>query len=174
MRTISITGVKKLLNDLDKLKVEASPDIAINAKLKTFCGRLAEEGQQTAISCFATVEPENGETLRYKVNTAEWHGNTLVLSATGKDVVFLEFGTGVIHNKGNHPLSWKYGFTPTSWSRTHGKQLISPTYEKQRGKWYVFQGSDKPFEGHEPVMAMWNASKVMREKVQSIALEVFG
>ena len=140
--------------------------------MKKFCEELAKIGQDEALKSYALMDDE-GEKYNFHVDKGKWDGDTLILSASGEDIIFMEFGTGIIHNNGEHPLTAKFGYEPSSWSKSHEQNLIPPKVDNQGGRWKTSETGTKWFEGHAPAMGMWNASKEMREKIKSVAEEVF-
>lgn len=149
---ISLTSGANLEKCMIKYKLE------LQDKCKLFAERLAEIGQNIASNIFdkeVTVITEPIE-KGYK------------LIASGEDVFFVEFGTGVFAGS-DHPWTSKtteVKIYPGSWAETH-KQT-----------WQKWIGSGKDPMGYpynqEPQKPMLTAYETMLAEINKIAKEVFG
>lgn len=89
------------------------------------------------------------------------------LVVQGKDILFIEFGAGIIYNKGKeHPNAKELGYGVG-------------TYPNQRHAfdddgWYYWDGTTRvPSKGTEASMPVYEAYREMSERVRDIAREVF-
>ena len=95
---------------------------------------------------------------------------TLVLE--GREVLFIEFGSGVYHNKeagvggSEHPKGPENGFLIGTYGMGHGSQQI--------WGYYADSGALVLTHGTKATMPMYNADMEIRNNVVRIAREVFG
>ena len=89
------------------------------------------------------------------------------LVATGHDILFWEFGTGIVWSP--HPEAERLGVEPASFSRDHAQWLVGEKLEKFKGKW-PYRGNW--IYGQPPRAAMWGAAKYMREHIHDVAAEI--
>lgn len=95
--------------------------------------------------------------------------HTLALSARGKDVLFMEFGSGALYGDG-HPQAKQFGYGPGTWS--DNEALGGKGHWDDPNGWYYRHG-EKSW-GNPPAMAMHDAAQKMRAAVTKTAREVFG
>ena len=88
--------------------------------------------------------------------------------AKGNDILFWEFGTGVILS-GSHPKAAELGIEPASFSRDHDKWLVGEKLEKFQGRWPY---GGRWIMGRPPSQSMWHAAKMMRENLFEIVRDV--
>ena len=161
MKTITIQlsadSCQRAVDELKKYSKEIAP------KLDEVCRRLAEIGAIEARARFARGDHGNGG-----VNvTVEKISNGYKIVASGHDVYFIEFGTGV-----NAGVAYGDGMPPTSvpvypgsWSEQHAKQF------SDYGFWYY---NGERLEGTEAEMPMYYAGKAIRNNEKKVFKEVFG
>lgn len=93
-----------------------------------------------------------------------------VLSVSGKDVLFFEFGAGIRYNNGNiHPKASEFGYGVGTYpGQIHA---INPGYW-----WYKDEGDGQVHLsfGTEATMPMLKASNEIISKIRKIAREVYG
>lgn len=182
---ISLSGnTRKVINDLEKLK--ASFDLSQNSRLRVFCEIIAEAGQLRAEELYKTAVKLTGDETP-TVNSAYWlNDTTMVLTASGKDILFIEFGTGILNFGNTYPTDTPDAarnaqtFYGSSYSATHtwidekGKQhggwLIEPKVSKFGG-WWPYGGEWQ--SGNPPAKAMYEAGKRMREVMEQAAKVAF-
>jgi hypothetical protein len=146
-------------------------------KRKIFLEKLAEIGVDVAKVKFqsAQYDGENDVVL----SKPEWiNDNKLAISATGKSVMFIEFGTGVHYASESHPKAGEIGFSRGTYGYGLGK-LDSWRYEGSPGTHgeVIKEGKHKGevrTHGNPANRCMYDASKEMRRKIREIAKEVFG
>ena len=157
MKTITIElsadSCNRALKELQDYQKKLKP------KLDEICKRLAEIGAQEA---------------RLRLGFARGYGNTdadvdvakmdngYKIVMQGKDVYFVEFGTGDMVDP--HYSNVSVLVAPGSWSETHAKQYM--TY----GFWY-YKGEQ--LEGTEAQKPMYYAEKAIRENARRVKDEVF-
>ena len=92
-----------------------------------------------------------------------------VVYATGDDVLFWEFGTGLLLAPGSHPKAMEFDVRPGSFSETHAGWLTGEKLKQFHGQW-PYAGSWT--KGQYPKKAMWNAAKVMRDALPRIVAQI--
>lgn len=158
---LSPKGIKQAQRELQEYRQ------ALNSRLQEFARRLAMEGYEVARLRFssAAYDGDNDVTVRVESN-----GTKARIIASGKSVLFIEFGTGVSYpehpsgefahgtygkGKGKNPNGWAYRGEPG----TGGKQIP--------GRDGVYRT-----KGNPPAEAMWGATTKMAESVERIWREV--
>lgn len=89
--------------------------------------------------------------------------------ATGNDILFWEFGTGVTYSPGSHPKAAELGVEPASFSATHAGWLVGDKLEKFKGRWPY---AGRWIMGQPPRQAMWDAAKSMREELPNLVAQI--
>lgn len=103
------------------------------------------------------------------VPAPKWNDDGFDLVASGTDILFLEFGTGV-NQSFTHPWGAQFGYTPASYSEKHHGFLIDPKIRHFHGAW----PHDRTLHwGQNPARGMYNASKAMEWYVRLNPLKVF-
>lgn len=138
----------------------------MNGKIHTLLERLAQIGVDTADTRFKTAQYDGDNDVT--VTGPEWVGeNKLVIRASGKSVLFIEFGSGLPGY--GHPKAQDLGYGPGTYSDSEalgGKHH----WDDPKGWFYKH---DERSHGNPPARAMYDAGKEMRERVAEIAREVF-
>lgn len=83
------------------------------------------------------------------------------LRASGKSVIFMEYGSGVY---AYHPLGSSKGFTPDSWSKDHKREF------HDKGYWHY---GGETMNGQPSAKAMYNARKIILNNANKKIGEVF-
>lgn len=128
-------------------------DIGINAARVGFAGAMHDGGNDVVVA-------EAGEWI---------DDHTMVISARGSMITFIEFGSGVFYNgavgSSPHPKGQELGMRIGEYGKGMGK----------RNTWFFIDSSGKKIatHGNPPALAMWDASLQMREQVTLIARSVF-
>ena len=154
---LSPESCRDALDELKKYQREISP------KLDEVCRRLAELGAQEARMRFARADHGNGGVTV----TVEKIDNGYKIVASGHDVYFIEFGTGVNAGVGygdSGVPATSVPVYPGSWSEQHAQEF------SRYGYWW-WQG--EKLQGTEAEMPMYYAGKAIRENEVRIAREVF-
>lgn len=157
---VNVTGLDEVIAKLTRYKTE------LEAKKKMFLERLAGVGINTADIVFRNAIYDG--TNDVVVNPSpEWiDENRLRVVASGKSILFIEFGSGP--HGGGHPQTGEFGYGPGTWSEgPNGKG-----HWKDPGGWYYAHGLKST--GNPPARAMYRAAERMRREIRTIAREVFG
>ena len=126
--------------------------------------KLAERGRRVAEINFDFAIYDGDNDVSVTVNET---GSSAVISAKGRTVAFIEFGSGAKDGYG-HPMAGQFGFGPGTWSDgPDGKGH----WDNPNG-WYYKH--DTKSHGNPPAMAMVAARDAMVEELTTIAREVFG
>lgn len=161
MSTYNITLSQSSVHSLvDKLKKET--DFA--TKVDTLCSRLAEIGVNTA-STRLYGDPRSAGS---SVSLDRQGSGEYIVVASGEQVGFIEFGVGVVGEAGgyqNKPSNWVYNAMWSPWAHD----------SKDPTLWYYKDetGTVQSTRGELPVGFMQSASTQIRNRVASIAREVF-
>lgn len=158
---LSPQGIKDAQAELKQYKER------VNKRLETFIARLVKEGYDIASVKFtsALYDGDNDVTVRVEQN-----GRGAKIIASGKAVLFIEFGSGVaypVHASGmySHGTYGKgKGANPTGW-----------VYKGEKGTGgYPISGRSGVYrtKGNPPAEAMWDATREMAERYRQIWLEV--
>ncbi len=126
--------------------------------------RLAELGANTANNHYSSGGIDDNDSVTVTITPID---NGYVISAEGKDVYFLEFGTGLAAGNGydTSVISPPVDISSGSWSRTKG------TGEFERyGSWHH---DGRRYTMTVPRMGMYFAVKEIQAQLPSIAKEVF-
>lgn len=150
---LSVDSCRKAIKELEKYEREIKP------KLDEVCRRLAEIGAQEATANLRHEHGNDDATILPVVPIE--NGYKIVMQ--GKDVYFVEFGTGDMVDQ--HYSNVSVLVAPGSWSETHAKQYM--TY----GFWF-YKG--ERLEGTEAQKPMYYAEKAIRENARRVKEEVFG
>lgn len=125
--------------------------------------RLAELGVSVASIAFssATYDGDNDVSVTFTDDET-----TATITASGKAVAFIEFGSGAMYGYG-HPQAGEFGFGPGTWSDgPDGKG-----HWADPNGWYYEHG--KKSHGNPPAMAMVKARDEITANITRIAREVF-
>lgn len=166
---LKVTGLKETIAWLEKQK-KAIPD-----KRKVFFERLAEIGVETATLKFSEAIYDG--TNDVKVEPYTWQGDKLIIEATGKSVLFIEFGSGVTYSSPAHPLADDYGYDRGGYGFHLGK-MGSWRYKGNPGTdGHVLKRGKHKGEvvtyGNPANMAMYHAEQEIRQQIAEIARQVF-
>lgn len=130
---------------------------SINSKLEEVCRRLAEIGAQEAQK---HLGGGFGNTDANITTLPTRKGYKIAMS--GRDVYFIEFGTG--KDVDPHGDMVSVPIYPGSYSEQHAKQ-----YSEKKMWWYA----GVPLEGTPAYMPMFYAGQAIRANVKRVASEVF-
>ncbi len=112
----------------------------------------------------AAVFPE--ESRDVSVSVEKRGENTYAVVAGGHDVLFLEFGSGIVYGAG-HPQNADFGMGPGTYpGQTH---VPDPGYW-----WYTGEDGESHYSvGNAPSMVMYLTGMELEQEVERIAKEVF-
>lgn len=142
-------SLKKIEEDLDKKGLEIAK-------------RLAEIGMRVASINYAGGFIDGNDDVTVTIEPIK---NGYKIVASGEDVFFLEFGTGVAAGNGydTSVIDPPVDITPGSWSKTHKQQFSN------KGYWYY---NGRKYEMTTPRMGMYHAAKEVERNLKRIAEEV--
>ena len=152
--------------DIDGLRQEARRLETLSERMEEIgqeiCRRLAEIGVEVASLHYANGWIDGNNEVEVTTRPTE---NGCAIVASGEDVFFLEFGTGVSAGNGydTSEITPPVSIEPGSWSETHSKQF------SEKGYWHY---GGRRFIGTAPRMGMYHAAKEVQEQAQRIAQEV--
>lgn len=179
---VRYTGIKEAIQALEELKNFA--DVG-DLRMQSILRRLADEGYNVARSGFDNASyPGNGDVDLKIVWVAD---NEVHLIATGKSVMFIEFGSGVFYPE--HPwqetypgvvphgeYGYKNGANKEGWiysgEQGKGPYAAMPVYRRTKNG-EVQKPKSWQTWGSPPARAMYNATIHMQKKVEEIIKEVF-
>lgn len=164
------TNAKDVLRSIQEYKQKV-----LLGRFKEFLERLEAAGHAVAEMELSKAQYDGDNDV--VINAPEWvDDNTLLLSATGNAVTFIEFGTGTHRYPEQHEWASKMGFTRGDYGHKLGR-LEHWRYQGSPGT----NGEPDPTHpgwivtyGNPPNRFMYNADKKMREDALRIAREVFG
>ena len=147
-------------------------------KCQEICRRLAEEGVRVADAAINSVPIGKTITLTTDINPSKM-GCQAIMKMIGRETrtedgrVFytalaIEFGAGIRYNQTANPKASEFGMgVGTFPGQTHAENPEGWYYLDSNGEW-------KHSYGVQASMPMYKASMEMRQKLDSIAKEVFG
>ena len=156
MRKISFSLNEKSI-DAAISKIEAHGK-TINGKCELLVERLARYGQYVARVGFTNAIYEGINDVSLNVQKVP---DGYMITASGKNVCFIEFGTGV---EATSPHGGEFGFVPGSWSIDHAQAFIN------NGFWFY---NGKKLTGTPANNCMYNARKEIEAEIKTFAREVF-
>lgn len=154
---IDYSGLKRFQTKLEKLSIpQLSNDLA---------NSIAEEGSRIAKEQYAgtavfvqAVEASNGEAS---------------VVATGDQINYMEFGTGIVGKgtyQGELPTrDFTFESPKGSPQVTHGWEYNYPNAKTKRNDGWFYNGEFT--QGHIAEMQMFNTAKLLKEKLHSIIVE---
>lgn len=159
MKTITITLTGKSLDTAIKDLKAYEKDC--ERKAQELTESLANIGEREAIIGYSMSG--NGNTDISVAVQANKDGHSVI--ASGEDVLFAEFGTGV-YTDTTHEWAGKVPkeIAPGSWSKDHAQLFTT------KGHWYY---AGVPLEGTEPTRAMYYAFRRMVDSVKREAERIF-
>lgn len=149
----------------------------LKKKQKIFLKKLSEIGVDVAKVKFQSAQYDGENDV--KMDEPKWlSDNRLIISATGKAVIFIEFGSGVHYSSESHPKAAEFGYKRGTYGHGLGK-LDSWRYEGSPGTHgeIIKEGKHKGeirTHGNPANRCMYEAGKEMRKKIRETAKEVFG
>ena len=187
MTADSKTTLTRLIDNFTKISSGNIQGTKIGQFLQDLAVLAQVEAEKLFSMAVAAVAGTPDEKEMPQVDMCKWtdDGKAVQFTARGKDVLFLEFGTGLVNfgestRSENYPSDSKfsvYQFLPGSYSLAHGEFLTDPKkLNGLQGRWPVpgRSGADKFASGSNPAKAMYGAEKYIHEHIQEIADEVFG
>lgn len=168
---MKITGCDKLISRLEK----ASSDLSSASKgaLHNYLADTWQVGYDEVSRSYeeaVTLEGEKANQSTTVTSSPVWQHDGCDLVASGEDIMFLEFGTGLNMSYEN-PYADQFGFYPSSYSGNQGKGfLVPPKLNHFHGAW---PHSGKMHWGQNPARGMYHAFKAMDLYVRTTPLRLF-
>lgn len=164
MIELRVSGAKSLIAKLKRHRAD------IEEKKKKFLEELAYIGIDTATAVFEDASTEyDGDFDVIVQQVPMWiDDNRLAVMASGKSILFVEFGTGLV-GYGQDDYADSFGYGPGTWSDNPEKG--GKGHWDDPAGWYYEHG--KISHGNPPARAMYDSSKTMRGEIVRIAREVF-
>lgn len=154
---LSSAGIGRAINELTAYRQR------LIEKTREITRRLAEHGMNVSQVMYSGAPYDGTNDVTVTMEPTE-RGYRVV--ASGRAVLFIEFGAGVTYGYG-HPQATEFGMGPG-------------TYPSDKGHWDDPEGWYLPKSagggstmGNPPSMAMYNASQLMRDRITQIVREVF-
>ena len=164
MIELRVSGTKKLLSRLRRLQS------SVDEKTKEFLTRLADIGISVADIQYSSALYDGDNDVI--VNPMpEWvSDNTLAVVASGKSILFIEFGSGLAGHDEDPSYAQRFGYGQGTWSDDPSKG--------GKGQWdnpdgWIYKHDKDRTWGNPPARAMYEAAKVMRQEILNVAREVF-
>lgn len=157
---LSPSSVKDAIDKLEKYKTD------LPRKAKLIVERLASMGALNASLGFSRAIYSGDKDI--SVETKWENSNTIVISANGEKVLFIEFGSGITYGYG-HPEAGKHGMGPGTYPSEKGK------WSDPNG-WYYTDGNGNKSQhtfGNPPNAVMYSTRKEILKEVRRVAKEVF-
>lgn len=165
---LSGRGIERLIREIENWKNRLQEQTAV------FLDRVAQEGLEIASVKFERAVYDGTNDVSVAV---ESRGNNVrAVVATGRAVLFVEFGTGVTYSD-NHPEAGKLSMKRGEYGQGHGKQQSWGYYgepgtngllkEKKNGGFVVIT------HGNPANMPMYETVKELQDRLTEIAREVF-
>ncbi len=169
---MKLEGGNKLIKRLTKASNDLS-DAERKGKLHDYLYDVWEKGKDEATYCYDSAVTHEGDKANQGssvVSAPNFTPDGLELTATGKDLMFLEFGTGLNMDYEN-PYATKFGFYPSSYSGGPGRGfLVPPKLNSFHGAW---PHGGKMHWGQNPARGMYNAFRAMDMYVRTTPIGIF-
>lgn len=167
---ISLTDIFSIDNAIKQLEAYQKK---MDEKADEIVRRLAEIGKTSADAGFRNALYDGNK--EFSVDYDKTQGG-YVVTASGKSVLFVEFGAGVTYG-GGHPQAAEFGMGPGTWPEPHYRKYHGKLYanwENPSG-WYLPKeaGGGHTF-GNAPAMPMYNAEQEIKANIEQIVREVLG
>lgn len=155
--------------DIDSIREAAKQTRELADKMQAMgneiCKRLAEIGISVAKIHYIPEAWSGNTDVKVSAEPIE-KGYKIV--ASGKDVMFMEFGAGVTSGLGydTSVITPPVSIEPGSWSEAHN----GPFAESGKKSWWY---NKHEFQGLAPQMGMYYAAKEVQQRVEEVARKVF-
>lgn len=164
MISIELKNIGASLKDLQQLQKK------LENELEQFVDELGDIGVEVARNGYSSASYDGDKDI--SVTKTKWDGKRLIVKASGKSVLFVEFGTGVsqvpYHEKAND-----FGFVRGGYGKGLGKRNAW-VYKGQAGTNGVDLGKGKILtRGNPASRSMLIASEEIKKSVLTVAKKVF-
>ena len=153
---VECTGLKEAIKHLEDIRKKAN-----GQRMHDVLQRLADEGYQVASAQFGSAIYDGNNDVQ--VNIVWESENTVSVVASGKTVLFIEFGSGALYGYG-HPTAQQNGYGPGTWS--DNEELGGKHHWDDPNGWYYEHGHKS--WGNPPARAMYDASLKIHEEIEKI------
>lgn len=161
-----------LISTLQKAKRDLS-HVGRSGAVHDYLYDMWQVGRDTAEKCYQEAVTKEGdkaaEKSTYIVPVPTFTADGFELRASGPDLYFLEFGTGLVMDYEN-PYAPLMGFWPGSYSAKHGKFLVPNRIYHFKGAW---PHGGKLHWGQNPARGMYNAAREMEEYARYHQMRLF-
>lgn len=158
---MNIASIRKAMKDVEEYKRW------LDTKCDELAQRLADMGAVNVSLGYARAIYDGPKD--FDVTVEHLGEGKYAINASGRTVLFLEFGAGVTYGSG-HPQDADFGFGPGTYPGQ--KRAMNPNgwffYDYDSGGRYT-----RRTWGNPPSMAMYLTAKELRERVEEVAREVF-
>lgn len=149
--------------------------LKIDAKLDTFCQRLAEIGYQVASMGFGNAIYDGTNDVSVSIESNGFANRAIV--AVGNATMFIEFGTGITYPD-VHPQMAEMGMVRGGYGHGYGGLANGWRYPESHGAGSNGQPDPKHpgyihTMGNPANMPMYNATQEIKQNIERIAREVF-
>lgn len=159
---LTTAGIEQLIREVKEYETW------IQRKAQELAERLAQYGFNYARIEFARAQYD-GERGKIDISVERRSGkNRYAVVASGEEILFIEFGTGVRYGYG-HPDAAKYGMGPGTYPIPPGKG-----HWNDPGGWYIpLEKGGRHTYGNPPNMSMFRTGKELHSVLERIARDVF-
>lgn len=161
-----INGLKSVERMFSKVKERANT-LTGESKVQQFMSALLLTMPNWVSTEFSLVEYKGEGNINVTLEKDSAYRWRLV--ASGSDVLFIEFGAGIVYPPA--PNAGEFGFGPRTWSDTHAQQIEKDLARGGAGGWYY--GGEKTY-GNPGANVMPRAAMVIEEKIQATFRQVYG
>lgn len=165
---VTVKGLDSLIKRLNSKQKQ------LQSRIPIFLERLAQIGVNTAAIRFKSAQYDGINDVN--VSAKMKGSNTIIITASGKAVLFIEFGTGITYSE-EHPKASEMGAIRGGYGQGKGNQSSWGYYGEAGTNGRVVKTTDKGdlviTRGNPPARAMYEAEKELKSKILKIAKEVF-
>lgn len=165
---VTVKGLDSLIKRLNTMQKQ------LQSRIPIFLKRLAQIGVNTASVRFKAAQYDGINDVN--VSAKMQGSNTIVITASGKAVLFIEFGTGITYSE-EHPKASEMGAIRGGYGQGKGNQSSWGYYGEAGTNGTKIKTTDKGdliiTRGNPPARAMYEAEKELKSKILKIAKEVF-
>ena len=166
MISIKFRNLNKIINRVERLSK------LFDEKTVKFLDELANIGINAADVTFSTAQYDGINDVVVDDKPHWISDNKLYVSARGKSITFIEFGSGVFYPK-RQPKDLKLGFIKGKFGYKKGSHLTW-VYEVEPGSRGRSLGRGRILTyGNSPAMGMYKVAQDMRDSIEKIAKDVY-
>lgn len=167
---LSIDGINRLIDDLEAYKKR------LLVKAEQLLKELSKRGIKTAKERIQGVTGDSDKNVKVEVTDISYVGNSVVftISASGEDILFIEFGAGIYYNGGKgmvdhspHPKGEEMGCVIGGYPKGRKGRSLG-----RFDSWTTPEG--KISFGTKAAMPMLGASETIYASVDDACRKVFG